>query len=139
MILNFAERRVYFAARLRGVVCGTSCAGVNLGKKLHMKVRRTAGEPQLSLFFKIVRNSPTCGRVARVGAVGGPFGHQDIIRSAIRRRGLYSLPLVEHFLQNGLEFTDLRTTGARLRVRLPKSTSRHNPKLKVASGCYFGR
>ena len=102
MILNFSERRVYFAARLRGVVCGTDRAAVNLVKKLHMKVRRTEGDPQLSLFFKIVSNSPTCGRPARVRAVAGPFGRQDIIRSAIRPRGLYSLPLVEHFLQNGL-------------------------------------
>ena len=54
MILNFSERRVYFAARLRGVVYGTDRAAVNLVKKLHMKVRRTEGEPQLSLFFKMV-------------------------------------------------------------------------------------
>ena len=83
MILNFAERRVYFAARLRGVVCGTDRAAVNLVKKLHMKVRRTEGEPQLSLFFKMVSNSPTCGRLARVRAVGGPFRRQDTIGSAI--------------------------------------------------------
>ena len=81
MILNFAERRVYFAARLRGVVCGTDRAAVKLVKKLHMKVRRTEEEPQLSLLFKIVSNSPTCGRVARVCAFGGHFRRQDLIRS----------------------------------------------------------
>ena len=81
MILNFAERRVYFAAHLRGVVCGTDRAAVNLVKELHMKVRRTWGEPQLSLFFKIVYNSPTSGRLARVRAFGGHFRRQDIIRS----------------------------------------------------------
>ena len=54
MILNFAERRVYFAARLRGVVCGTDRAAVKLVKKLHMKLCQTLGEPQLSLFFKLV-------------------------------------------------------------------------------------
>ena len=54
MIFNFAERRVRFEPRLRGVVYGTDRAAVNLGKKLHMKVRRTEGEPHLSLFFKMV-------------------------------------------------------------------------------------
>ena len=33
---------------------GTARGTVNLGKKLHLKVRRTEGEPQLSLFFKLV-------------------------------------------------------------------------------------
>ena len=54
MNFNFAERRVHFQVRLRGVVYGTDRAAVNLDKKLHMKVRRTWGEPQLSLFFKLV-------------------------------------------------------------------------------------
>ena len=81
MIINFSERSVRFQARLRGDVYGTDRAAVNLGKNLHMKVRRTEGEPQLSLFFKIVSNSPTCGRLARVRAVGGPFRRQDIIGS----------------------------------------------------------
>ena len=54
MNFNFSERRVHFQARLRGAVYGTGRAAVNLGKKLHMKVRRTEGEPQLSLFFKLV-------------------------------------------------------------------------------------
>ena len=81
MILNFSERRMYFERRLRGVVCGTDRAAVNLGKKLHMKVRRTEGEPQLSLFFKMVSNSPTCGRLARVCVFGCPNRRQDIIRS----------------------------------------------------------
>ena len=54
MILNFSELRVYFDRRLRGVVYGTVRAAVKLGKKLHMKLRRTGGEPQLSLFFKLV-------------------------------------------------------------------------------------
>ena len=81
MNFNFAERRVYFAARLRGVVCGTDRAAVNLVKKLHMKVRRTEGEPQLSLFFKIVLHSPTCGRLARGRAVGCPNRRQDMIGS----------------------------------------------------------
>ena len=91
MILNFAERRVHFQPRLRGVVYGTPRAAVKLGKKLHMKLRRTVREPQLSLFFKIVRNSPTCGRLARVRAFGGPFGRQDIMRSEKWRRELISL------------------------------------------------
>ena len=81
MILNFSERRVHFQRRLRGVVYGTDRAAVNLGKKLHMKVRRTEGEPHLSLFFKMVSNSPTCGRLARVRAFGCPNRRQDIIRS----------------------------------------------------------
>ena len=81
MILNFAERRVRFQARLRGVVYGTARAAVNLVKKLHMKLRRTEGDPQLSLFFKIVQNSPTRGRPARVRAFGGPSGRQDMMRS----------------------------------------------------------
>ena len=81
MNFNFSERRVHLQRRLRGVVYGTDRAAVNLGKKLHMKVRRTEGEPQLSLFFKMVSNSPTCGRLARVCAVGGPFRRQDIIGS----------------------------------------------------------
>ena len=54
MVLNSSERRVYFERRLRGVAYGTDLAAVNLGKKLHLKVRRTEGEPQLSLFFKLV-------------------------------------------------------------------------------------
>ena len=54
MILNFSELRVYFERRLRGVVYGTARAAVDLGKKLHMKVRRTKGEPQSSLLFKMV-------------------------------------------------------------------------------------
>ena len=54
MILNFAELRMHFERRLRGVVYGTARAAVKLGKKLHMKLRRTGGEPQLSLFFKLV-------------------------------------------------------------------------------------
>ena len=54
MILNFAERRVHFQRRLRGVVYGTARAAVNLGEKLHMQLRRTGGAPQLSLFFKMV-------------------------------------------------------------------------------------
>ena len=54
MILNFSELRVHFERRLRGVVCGTDRAAVKLVKKLHMKLRRTDGEPQLSLFFKLV-------------------------------------------------------------------------------------
>ena len=54
MTFNFSERRVYFERRLRGVVYGTDRAAVKLGKKLHMKLRRTWGEPQLSLFFKLV-------------------------------------------------------------------------------------
>ena len=54
MTFNFSERRVHFQRRLRGVVYGTDRAAVNLVKKLHMKVRRTEGEPQLSLFFKLV-------------------------------------------------------------------------------------
>ena len=54
MILNFAERRVHFEPRLRGVVYGTDRAAVNLGKKLHTKLRRTWGEPQLSLFVKLL-------------------------------------------------------------------------------------
>ena len=81
MNFNLAERRVYFAARLRGVVCGTDRAAVNLDKKLHIKVRRTEGEPQLSLFFKMVSNSTTCGRVARVCVFGCPNRRQDIIGS----------------------------------------------------------
>ena len=54
MILNLSERRVRFERRLRGVVCGTARAAVNLVKKLHMKLRRTWGEPQLTLFFKLL-------------------------------------------------------------------------------------
>ena len=54
MILNFSELRVHFERRRRGVVYGTVRAAVNLGKKLHMKLRRTGGDPQLSLFFKLV-------------------------------------------------------------------------------------
>ena len=72
MILNFAERRVHFEARLRGAVYGTDRAGVNLVGKLHTKLQRTEGEPQLSLFFKMVSNSPTCGRLAHARAFGCP-------------------------------------------------------------------
>ena len=54
MILNFAELRMRFERRLRRVVYGTARAAVNLGKKLHTKLRRTLGDPQLSLFFKLV-------------------------------------------------------------------------------------
>ena len=81
MNLNFSERRMHFQRRLRGVVYGTDRAAVNLGKKLHMKVRRTWGELQLTLFFKMVLNSPTCGRLARVCVFGCPNRRQDIIRS----------------------------------------------------------
>ena len=73
MILNFAERRVHFQRRLRGVVYGTARAAVKLVSKLHMKLWRTCGEPQLSLFFKELKNPPTRGRVARsASAAGGP-------------------------------------------------------------------
>ena len=84
MNFNFSERHVHFQRRLRGVVCGTDRAAVNLVKKLHMKLRRTEGEPHSSLFFKIVSNSPTCGRLARVRVFGCPNRRQDTIGSAIR-------------------------------------------------------
>ena len=77
---------MHLERRLRRVVFGTAREAVSLGKKLHLKARRTEGDPQLSLFFKLLQNSPTRGRVARVRAVGGPFGRQDIIRSEIRLR-----------------------------------------------------
>ena len=70
---------MHLKRRLRRVVFGTAREAANLGKKLHLKVWRIDGEPQLSLFFKLIQNSPTCGRVARVGAIGGPFGQQDIM------------------------------------------------------------
>ena len=54
MILNFSERRVHFERRLRGVGYGTVRAAVNLVKKLHMKLRRTEGEAQLTLFFNLL-------------------------------------------------------------------------------------
>ena len=54
MNFNFAERRVHFERRLRGVVYGTDRAAVELVKKLHMELRRSLGEPQLSLFFKLL-------------------------------------------------------------------------------------
>ena len=54
MILNFSERRVRFEPRLRGVVRGTDRAAVKMVKKLHMKLRRTGGDPQLSLFFNLL-------------------------------------------------------------------------------------
>ena len=54
MILNFSERRVHFERQLRGVVYGTDRAAVNLERKLHMKLRRTWGEPQLSFFFNLL-------------------------------------------------------------------------------------
>ena len=82
MILNFAERRMHFERRLRRVVYGTDRAAVKLVKKLHMKLRRTEGDPQLSLFLKLVYNSPTRGRLARVRAFGCPNRRQDIIGSA---------------------------------------------------------
>ena len=79
--MSFNSPRVYmhFERHLRRVVFGTAREAANLGKKLHLKVWRIDGEPQLSLFFKLIQNSPTCGRVARVGAIGGPFGQQDIM------------------------------------------------------------
>ena len=54
MTFNFSERRVHFERRLRGVVYGTARAAVKLDKKLHMKLRRTLGEPQLTLFFNLL-------------------------------------------------------------------------------------
>ena len=54
MTFNFSERRVYFERRLRGVVYGTDRGAVKLVKELHMKLRRTEGEPQLSLFFNLL-------------------------------------------------------------------------------------
>ena len=45
---------MHFERRLRRVVYGTDRAAVKLVKKLHMKLGRTWGEPQLSLFFKLV-------------------------------------------------------------------------------------
>ena len=54
MILNFSQLRVYFERRLRLFVYGTDRAAVKLGKKLHMKLRRTEGDSQMSLFFKLV-------------------------------------------------------------------------------------
>ena len=72
MNFNFSERRVHFQPRLRGVVYGTDRAAVKLGKKLHMKLRRTLGEPQL--------NSPTRGRVARsASAVAGPRAPKRVL------------------------------------------------------------
>ena len=54
MTFNFSERRVRFERRLRGVVRGTARAAVKLVKKLHMKLRQTDGEPQLTLFFNLL-------------------------------------------------------------------------------------
>ena len=54
MTFNFSERRVYFERRLRGVVYGTARAAVKLVNKLHMKLRRAGGEPQLTLFFNLL-------------------------------------------------------------------------------------
>ena len=80
MILNFAERRVHFQRRLRGVVYGTARAAVNLAKKLHIKLRRTLGEPQLSLFFKELKNPPTRGCVARsASAAAGPRAPKRVL------------------------------------------------------------
>ena len=70
---------MHLERRLRRVVFGTARGTVHLGKKLHLKVRRTEGEPQLSLFFQLFRNSPTRERLARVSVVGGPFGRHDVI------------------------------------------------------------
>ena len=54
MSFNFSERRVHFERRLRGDVYGTARAAVKLVEKLHMKLRRTLGEPQLTLFFNLL-------------------------------------------------------------------------------------
>ena len=70
---------MHLERRLRRVVCGAARAAVNLAKKLHLKVRRTDGEPQLSLFFNLSENPSTCGRVARGRVFGGPFGREDIM------------------------------------------------------------
>ena len=54
MNFNFSERRVHFERRLRGVVHGTARAAVELVNKLHMKLRRTGRDPQLTLFFNLL-------------------------------------------------------------------------------------
>ena len=80
MIFNFSELRVYFQRRLRGVVYGTARAAVKLVKKLHIKLWRTWGEPQLSLFFKELKNPPTRGRVARsASAAAGPHAPKIVL------------------------------------------------------------
>ena len=57
---------MHLERRLRRIVFGTARAAANLGKKLHSNLRRTRREPQLNLFFNLLQNSPTYGRVARV-------------------------------------------------------------------------
>ena len=54
--MSFNSPRVYmhFERHLRRVVFGTARGTVKLAKKLHLKLRRTDGEPQLSLFFKLL-------------------------------------------------------------------------------------
>ena len=80
MNFNFSERRVYFQRRLRGVVYGTGRAAVKLVKKLHIKLQRTGEEPQLSLFFKELKNPPTRGRVARsASAAAGPHAPKRLL------------------------------------------------------------
>ena len=70
---------MHFQRHLRRVVFGATRAAVKLAKKLHLKLRRTCGEPQLGSFFKLLYNSPICGRVARGRAIGGSNGRQDIM------------------------------------------------------------
>ena len=70
---------MHFERRLRRVIFGTAREAVNMGKKLHLKVRRTDGEPQMSLFFNLSQNSSTSGRLARGRAIGGPNGREDIM------------------------------------------------------------
>ena len=59
---------MHLERHLRRVVFGTARAVAKTAQKLHLKVRRTGGEPQLSLFFKLLADE-SC---ALALAIGGP-------------------------------------------------------------------
>ena len=128
MILNFSELRVHLERCLRGVVYGMARAVVKLGKKLHTKLRRTSGDPQSSLFFNLVRNSPTnpVSTSNPVSAVsGGPCSRSRIAGScdslALRAR-LWSL-----FPQD--PWQKLTTT---LRTQEPRNPGTQDPGKPIA-------
>ena len=97
---------MHLERRLRRVVFGTARAAVKLGEKLHLKLRRTEGEPQLSCQKPREAGTPR-GRVV----VTASTQNKQLVDS--HRRMIHS-----HTPERGLAPVDLGDVGVVGRVRL---------------------
>ena len=84
-----------------------------------------------------VAAAPRLVSIIIFGRAGGSSTLADVRRRysiAQGGSGIMIHIVIEYFLENSLEFTDLRTRGARWRGRRTFRTSRHNQKCNQATG-----